>query len=122
MGFTRIGYLCRHVFSVFRYNKIDHIPQQYLPRRWKRDALPNDVYSLENRYCVDNSDNSILRNEIMEIVCSCADRLRCDTERLSAFVEQLRKIKNDIFVDVPSNPDYNSTSAVIGMFVFTIFC
>ena len=51
MGFTRIGYLCRHVFCVFRHHNIERIPLKYVHPRWRRDALPSSVHSIANRQC-----------------------------------------------------------------------
>ncbi|XP_076946972.1 protein FAR1-RELATED SEQUENCE 5-like [Bidens hawaiensis] len=48
MGFTRIGYLCRHVFCIYRHQGIDKIPMKYVSLRWCRDALPSGVYCMEN--------------------------------------------------------------------------
>ncbi|KAI3687015.1 hypothetical protein L1987_80705 [Smallanthus sonchifolius] len=53
-------------------------------------------------------------NEILELVAQCTYRLRCKTEKLSAFVEQIRVLKNHIFEEYPNEPDYNKKISVIG--------
>ncbi|XP_021971368.1 protein FAR1-RELATED SEQUENCE 6-like [Helianthus annuus] len=63
LGFTRIGYLCRHVFCIFRYHQIERIPSQYIIPRWKRDALPSVVHSISNIYSSNNSEFAIIHNE-----------------------------------------------------------
>ncbi|KAI3825568.1 hypothetical protein L1987_07059 [Smallanthus sonchifolius] len=88
VGITRIGYLCRHVFFVFRFNQIQRILNQYLPTRWRKNVLPKSVYSISNRYSIDTSEDSILRNEILEL--------------------------NHIFEEYPNEPDYNKKISVIG--------
>ncbi|KAI3810217.1 hypothetical protein L1987_19828 [Smallanthus sonchifolius] len=55
-----------------------------------------------------------LRNEILELVAQCTDRLRCKTEKLSAFAEQIRVLKIHIFEEYPNEPDYNKKISVIG--------
>ncbi|XP_022033473.1 protein FAR1-RELATED SEQUENCE 2-like [Helianthus annuus] len=60
MGYTRLGYLCRHAFCVYRYNQVDEIPVQYQPGRWKRDILPRRVFSMSNRYSADTDAESKL--------------------------------------------------------------
>ncbi|KAK9063004.1 hypothetical protein SSX86_016874 [Deinandra increscens subsp. villosa] len=113
MCFTRIGYLCRHVFHVFRFNQINRIPDRYISNRWLRNALPNRVYEIANRYSVDNSEAGVIRRDIMDTVCQCSDRLRRDPTRLAAFSNQLKDIKRQIFSEVPYNPEHERTSAII---------
>ncbi|KAD2394131.1 hypothetical protein E3N88_41108 [Mikania micrantha] len=36
IGFSRIGYLCRHIFRVLRVMKIKEIPNRYVAKRWRR--------------------------------------------------------------------------------------
>ncbi|KAK9063915.1 hypothetical protein SSX86_017787 [Deinandra increscens subsp. villosa] len=36
--FPRIGYLCRHVYHVFRFYDINRIPDRYINRRWTHGA------------------------------------------------------------------------------------
>ncbi|KAI3775812.1 hypothetical protein L1987_45566 [Smallanthus sonchifolius] len=53
-------------------------------------------------------------NEILELVAQCTDHLRCKTEKLSAFAEQIRVLKNHIFEEYPNEPDYNKKLSMIG--------
>ncbi|KAK9080082.1 hypothetical protein SSX86_001757 [Deinandra increscens subsp. villosa] len=68
MLFGRLGYLCRHIFIVFHFNKVDRIPEQYVLKRWKYDALPKWVHSIDHRYSADNDEESKLRNDIIDMV------------------------------------------------------
>ncbi|KAK9063805.1 hypothetical protein SSX86_017677 [Deinandra increscens subsp. villosa] len=111
--FTRIGYLCRHIFVVFSYNQVDKIPDRYICKRWRRDALPKHVYRLEHRYSADNSEESNLRNEIIDVVTQCADRLRSNPQRLTMLRDDLLTIKDRVFSDVPEEPACNNKDAVI---------
>ncbi|KAK9075385.1 hypothetical protein SSX86_003708 [Deinandra increscens subsp. villosa] len=97
MCFTRIGYLCRHVFHVFRSNQIHEIPARYVYARWKRNALPARVHDIANRYSVDNSEAGVLRREIVDVVSQCTDRLRREPERLATLLNQLKDIKKTYF-------------------------
>ncbi|XP_035832663.1 protein FAR1-RELATED SEQUENCE 5-like [Helianthus annuus] len=76
MGFTRVGYLCRHVFCVFRHHNIFQIPARYIHPRWCRDAIPASVHLLENRLCDDQSRSGVLWRGICDNVNMCRDRLR----------------------------------------------
>ncbi|KAK9062524.1 hypothetical protein SSX86_019711 [Deinandra increscens subsp. villosa] len=111
--FTRIGYLCRHIFCVYRPEQVHAIPDRYISNRWKRDSLPRRVYDITNRYSVDNRVETRLRNEILDTVALCADRLRHNPTELSALCEQMKALKIKIFADVPYDPECNRTNAVI---------
>ncbi|KAK9049645.1 hypothetical protein SSX86_031386 [Deinandra increscens subsp. villosa] len=111
--FPRIGYLCRHVYHVFRFYDINRIPDRYINRRWTRNALPARVYAISNRYSVDNSETGILRNEIIDTVSQCIDHLRRQPEQLAMFSNELKEIKRRIFLEVPRNPEQERTSAII---------
>ncbi|KAI3825564.1 hypothetical protein L1987_07055 [Smallanthus sonchifolius] len=93
MGFTRIGYLCRHIFCVYRLKKVERIPTLYILNRWMRDVIPKHVYSIEYRYGVDKTPQYVMRNEILEIVTECVDLVRSDTDSLARLVEQLCETK-----------------------------
>lgn len=48
--FARYGFLCRHIFCVFKNRDIEVIPNQYILRRWTRDIIPPDLRRKTNRY------------------------------------------------------------------------
>ncbi|XP_022040431.1 protein FAR1-RELATED SEQUENCE 5-like [Helianthus annuus] len=113
MGYTRLGYLCRHAFCVYRYNQVDEIPVQYQPGRWKRDILPRRVFSMSNRYSADTDAESVIRNEIFDLVIECTDRLRRNIGKLSELSGEIKEIRNRVFREFPTEPACNKTSAVI---------
>ena len=39
--FEKYGLLCRHIFLVFRMLEIEEIPDKYVLKRWRRDAVVN---------------------------------------------------------------------------------
>ncbi|XP_035837194.1 protein FAR1-RELATED SEQUENCE 5-like [Helianthus annuus] len=112
MLFTRIGYLCRHVFSAYRFRGINKIPDKYIAPRWKKDALPKKVFNLEFRYGVDSSESFKLRSEALNLAQQCGDRLRDDSVKLAWFVEQIRAIKNTIFEEVTTDPSSKNKGGV----------
>ncbi|XP_076896935.1 protein FAR1-RELATED SEQUENCE 5-like [Bidens hawaiensis] len=67
MGFTRIGFLCRHVFCVYRIKKVDKIPLKYVSDRWKRDVLPRSVFSISNRFSVNSEGLNSFAIKIKEL-------------------------------------------------------
>jgi hypothetical protein len=118
-GFTRIGYPCRHVFCVYRVNKVERIPSPYIANRWKRDVLPRRIYCIENRYGVDNSPQSVLRSEILDLVTGFVDKFRNDTDSLSLFANRLKEFSDhvpiqDSNVDVTNNVNQSDVAEIIG--------
>ncbi|XP_076941199.1 uncharacterized protein LOC143610676 [Bidens hawaiensis] len=105
MGFTRIGFLCRHVFCVYRIKKVEKIPLKYVSDRWKRDVLPRSVFSLSNRYSVDSNPQSVLRFEILEMVSQCVDMLGVDSEGLNSFATKIKELKYLFFQKSFKNVD-----------------
>ncbi|KAK9050668.1 hypothetical protein SSX86_030360, partial [Deinandra increscens subsp. villosa] len=116
MLFGRLGYLCRHIFIVFHFNKVDRIPEQYVLKRWKRDALPKWVHSIDHRYSADNDEESKLRNDIIDMVVCCADRLRSRPDKLISLRDEISAIKDRVFEDIPNDPPCNKKDAVISGF------
>ncbi|KAM0050666.1 putative transcription factor FAR family [Helianthus debilis subsp. tardiflorus] len=112
-GFTRIGYLCRHIFCVFRNMNIDVIPDQYVASRWRHDVLPPKIFSIDVRYSGGRDEKTIKRQEATTLFNECADRVRGDLENLIDFVEDMRMLKEKIYQAIPEKPAYNSKAVVI---------
>ncbi|KAJ0704530.1 putative Zinc finger, SWIM-type, MULE transposase domain, FHY3/FAR1 family [Helianthus annuus] len=113
MGFTRVGYLCRHVFCVFRTHNIEKIPLKYVHPRWRKDALPSSIHSLANRYFVNESKRMMLRRRIIDNIQMCTDRVRCNDDKLEELDRQVQLIKDKIFEEFPSEPSYNKNGVII---------
>ncbi|KAD2804488.1 hypothetical protein E3N88_37865 [Mikania micrantha] len=97
MGFTRIGYLCRHVFCVFRYKKVEKIPDDFIIRRWTKNLLPSNLFSSDKLLAGDNSEMSLKMNELMDLVTQCMDLLIGDVEEFDSFFEQIKDMKQNLF-------------------------
>ncbi|KAK1441086.1 hypothetical protein QVD17_06923 [Tagetes erecta] len=113
MSFTRIGYLCRHVFCVFRHHNIKKIPEQYVHKRWRRDALPKTVFDMDNRYAVNHSENSLLRHSIIDNMQKCVDRVRQNVDKLKEIDQYVLHLKNQIFKDHPIDPGYKNKGVLV---------
>ncbi|KAD5960721.1 hypothetical protein E3N88_12193 [Mikania micrantha] len=55
-NFTRIGYLCRHIFCVFRVNRIVRITDDYISKRWMKDVLPKRIFEIQELSSNQSSD------------------------------------------------------------------
>ncbi|XP_076896691.1 protein FAR1-RELATED SEQUENCE 6-like [Bidens hawaiensis] len=112
-SFTRIGYLCRHIFNVFQIELIDEIPDKYIPSRWRSDVLPSSLFKIETRYGVPLDERFKLRQQFLSLTNQCADRARGNIELLQSLVDQMHQIKDKIWETIPIEPSYNSNSAII---------
>ncbi|KAD4585567.1 hypothetical protein E3N88_23168 [Mikania micrantha] len=81
--------------------QIREIPDRYVSKRWRREVLPNCVYSISNRLSVDTSELAALRNEVMDCVNVCVDRLCTRVDDLSCFAEKMKEIKKEVLSDYP---------------------
>ncbi|KAJ0736355.1 putative Zinc finger, SWIM-type, MULE transposase domain, FHY3/FAR1 family [Helianthus annuus] len=109
-NFTRIGYLCRHVFCVYRLKNVERIPPQYINDRWRRDALPKQVFSISSRYGVNPHAPSVMRNEILDLVTECVDVARTDEDSLAKLVDQLRDFKINVLSKQPLSTIQNESN------------
>ncbi|XP_021972021.2 protein FAR1-RELATED SEQUENCE 5-like [Helianthus annuus] len=119
-NFIRIGYLCRHIFCVYRVNNIERIPAQYVVKRWSRDVLPKSLFSIESRYGVDTRPQAAARSQILEIVTECVDALRSDVGGLSSFAEQIKELKCKLLNGGPvddeaNNDNYAAVEELLGV-------
>ncbi|XP_022029443.2 protein FAR1-RELATED SEQUENCE 5-like [Helianthus annuus] len=119
-NFIRIGYLCRHIFCVYRVNNIERIPAQYVVKRWTRDVLPKSLFSIESRYGVDTRPQAAARSQILEIVTECVDALRSDVGGLSSFAEQIKELKCKLLNGGPvddeaNNDNYAAVEELLGV-------
>ncbi|KAD3066874.1 hypothetical protein E3N88_34754 [Mikania micrantha] len=94
-NFTRIGYLCRHIFCVFRVNRVVRIPDEYISKCWMKDVLPKRIFEIQYRYGVDNSPESLLRNEIFGLISNCVDSLRNDYDGLAILANKVRELSSN---------------------------
>ncbi|PWA51771.1 FAR1 DNA binding domain-containing protein [Artemisia annua] len=91
--FDRFGFLCRHIFCVFKNRDINVIPEQYILRRWTRDIIPPELRRKRNRY-----GEKMLGDKV---------------EKMEDFVEKLKKLRTEVEAEVPNHPSIE-TGDVIG--------
>ncbi|XP_022041287.1 protein FAR1-RELATED SEQUENCE 5-like [Helianthus annuus] len=86
----RIGYLCRHIFCVYRQTKVDEIPAKYVVSRWGRHVLPKSVFRVEFRYGVDLSPVSLTRNTLVDCFSEAFEAVMGDRAAMEDFVEKIK--------------------------------
>lgn len=111
--FQRLGYLCRHIFCVFKTNNTEEIPEQYVLRRWRRDILPRDLLNIRHRYGNTNDENDKLANYVLDDVQLCINRLKNDKEKMATFVKSIKQLKNDILKAVPEENEPQTKDEII---------
>ncbi|XP_076929378.1 protein FAR1-RELATED SEQUENCE 5-like [Bidens hawaiensis] len=112
-GFTRIGYLCKHIFKVFQIELIDEIPETHIPRRWRSDVLPSSLFKIESRYGAPVDERSKVRQQFLPLANHCADRARGNIDLLQTLVDQMQQMKNNIWDKIPIEPSCNSNTSII---------
>ncbi|KAK9062811.1 hypothetical protein SSX86_020001 [Deinandra increscens subsp. villosa] len=110
--FERIGYLCSHIFCVLKFVGVNVIPDEYVLRRWRKGALPHDIYKKQQKCVTENDVKDELFQNAVSIVESCVSRLRGDTGKMKLFVDKLEMMRNEIFTEIPNEPDVNSNHQI----------
>ncbi|KAK9049373.1 hypothetical protein SSX86_031659 [Deinandra increscens subsp. villosa] len=113
MSFNRIGYLCSHIFCVFRVNQVDEIPACYINKRWRKDVLPRNVYTIEGRYGIDNRPETILKQEIMQVMNECIEAFRCDQAGLLNLAEKVKELKENVLMSGSSTTEAENTNVAV---------
>ncbi|PWA34659.1 FAR1 DNA binding domain, Zinc finger, SWIM-type, MULE transposase domain, FHY3/FAR1 family [Artemisia annua] len=112
-NFARFGFLCRHIFCVFKNRDINVIPEQYILRRWTRDIIPPELRRKRNRYRGKNVEVERLTNKATSVVDECLFMLGDNVEKMGDFVEKLKMLKTQVEAEVPNHPSIE-TGDVIG--------
>lgn len=105
------GILCRHVLRVLSTNNCFHIPDQYLPTRWRDVSSSTSTYSFQNTAIRDHSG----KVQFLESMASTLVTESIETEeRLDAACEQISMVLSRI-KDLPramhsANDAYNCPS------------
>ncbi|PWA90595.1 FAR1 DNA binding domain, Zinc finger, SWIM-type, MULE transposase domain, FHY3/FAR1 family [Artemisia annua] len=90
--FARFGFLCRHIFCVFKNRDINVIPEQYILRRWTRDIIPPELRRKRNRY-----GEKMLGDKV---------------EKMGDFVEKLKKLRTEVEAEVPNHPSIETGDVI----------
>ncbi|XP_035832856.1 protein FAR1-RELATED SEQUENCE 5-like [Helianthus annuus] len=90
--FEQYGLLCRHVFLVIRMFKIEEIPEKYILRRWRREAVRNRANC--SFFAEDSSNVNI--DEANQVVCEIMFASECLCNRYFSNNEELIKIRDQL--------------------------
>ncbi|GJW68594.1 FAR1-related sequence 5-like protein [Tanacetum coccineum] len=94
--YNRHGFLCRHVFCVFRIYGIHKIPDVYLNRRWTKNVLPAHLLDKRHRYspCIEETDT--LASQVHQTIEECIGLFRNDTDKLSELLSTVQDLKKKL--------------------------
>ncbi|XP_047965371.1 protein FAR1-RELATED SEQUENCE 5-like [Salvia hispanica] len=103
--FGRQGYLCSHIFFLFRNNEVKKIPDQYCASRWMKTPLAKAVHgqfddTLPTKSIVDERQN-ISKQEI-SLFYGFLRRFESDINVLRAFVGGLEDLGNSLQAGNPT--------------------
>nr|GFB12239.1 FAR1 DNA binding domain-containing protein [Tanacetum cinerariifolium] len=107
--YNQHGFLCRHVFCVFRIYGIHKIPDVYLNRRWTKTVLPTHLLDKRHRYgpCIEETDT--LASQVHQTIEECIGLFRNDTDKLfellSTIQDLKKKLENEMQPHVKLNKD-----------------
>nr|KAJ0188813.1 hypothetical protein LSAT_V11C900484980 [Lactuca sativa] len=91
--FIRTCILCRHIFPVLKNNHIEEIPEQYILRRWRRDAISSHLLAMKHVAMQTVDDTFKLLTKAYSNIEYCLDHFKRNKEKLLAFVENTRNLK-----------------------------
>ncbi|XP_052624267.1 protein FAR1-RELATED SEQUENCE 6-like [Lactuca sativa] len=91
--FIRTGILCRHIFAVLKNNHVEEIPEQYILRRWRRDAISSHFLAMKHVAMETEDDTFKLLTEAYINIEYCLDHFKRSKEKLLEFVEKTRTLK-----------------------------
>ncbi|XP_022023583.1 protein FAR1-RELATED SEQUENCE 5-like [Helianthus annuus] len=90
--FEQYGLLCRHVFLVIRMFEIEEIPEKYILRRWRREAVRNRANC--SFFAEDSSNVNI--DEANQVVREIMLASECLCNRFFSNNEELIKIRDEL--------------------------
>nr|GEX85172.1 protein FAR1-related sequence 5-like [Tanacetum cinerariifolium] len=94
--YNQHGFLCRHVFCVFRIFGIHKIPDVYINRRWTKNVLPTYLLDKRHRYgpCIEETDT--LASQVHQTIEECIGLFRNDTAKLSELLSTIQDLKKKL--------------------------
>ncbi|KAL7615435.1 hypothetical protein Lser_V15G07172 [Lactuca serriola] len=110
--FIRTGILCRHIFVVLKNNHVEEILEQYILRRWRRDAISSHLLAMKYVAMETEDDTFKLLTEAYNNIEYCLDHFKRSKEKLLEFVEKaqeiirmlgIRSIPDEINIHPPSS-------------------
>ncbi|XP_042065220.1 protein FAR-RED IMPAIRED RESPONSE 1-like [Salvia splendens] len=103
--FGRQGYLCSHIFFLFRNNEVKKIPEKYCESRWMKTPLAKAVHgefhdALPTRSIV--ADRQTVSKQAILMFYGFLRRFETDIEVLRAFVGGVEELGNSLQAGTPS--------------------
>ncbi|KAL4580261.1 hypothetical protein LXL04_016447 [Taraxacum kok-saghyz] len=98
--FETNGKLCRHCFYMLRMSSVEHFPEHYVPKRWRKDVVPRTTYGYnEFGRCKEADDIEAIVRELHATVDHCVDRLSSNLEKLHLYRDTQKCLKTNVDED-----------------------
>ncbi|KAL4348614.1 hypothetical protein GQ457_17G007120 [Hibiscus cannabinus] len=101
-------YLCSHALRILSVKNINKIPEQYITKRWTKDAKKNvhadkiDEFSQQNT--IEADIESVFRNR-MNLCTTKTFELTKDKIQASKVTTQTRNVRRSLIEELPTNDD-----------------
>lgn len=110
--FVIYGFICSHMFVVFQNLEYSHIPDQYILRRWSKNAfdVPNEDLRGDALYAAAMKDmNQISMNQVYSQLHSIAGLVKGKQNKIYELHGILRRFKDELLhdEDAPTGVDTN---------------
>ncbi|XP_042012117.1 uncharacterized protein LOC121760529 [Salvia splendens] len=103
--FGRHGYLCSHIFFLFRNNEVKKIPDKYCESRWMKTPLAKAVHGEFQDPLLTNSsadDRQTVSKQAISIFYGFLRQFGTDIDTLRSFVAGIEELGNSLQTGTPA--------------------
>ncbi|KAH6775754.1 hypothetical protein C2S52_013315 [Perilla frutescens var. hirtella] len=93
LKFVRDGILCCHIFTLFKYLKLQSIPPKYVVSCWMKSLLINEAGALLGDRCFLLEEKKIVTNQLISEFYVCLSIAEGDTAKMSLLLQSLRELR-----------------------------
>ncbi|XP_019152424.1 PREDICTED: protein FAR1-RELATED SEQUENCE 5-like [Ipomoea nil] len=104
--FQRLGWLCRHIFLVFKNNHVDNIPSRYIVDRWTRKVCLRAEFQYDGltiQSNVNDDESKTQENKMWAEIFACVGLAITSSERVERLTQVIHQLK-DSFVGETNGP------------------
>ncbi|XP_042005916.1 protein FAR1-RELATED SEQUENCE 5-like [Salvia splendens] len=103
--FGRHGYLCSHIFFLFRNNEVKKIPDKYCESRWMKTSLAKAVHGEFHDPVLTHSsadDRQTVSKQAISMFYGFLRQFETDIDALRAFVAGIEELGNSLQTGTPA--------------------
>ncbi|XP_019163047.1 PREDICTED: protein FAR1-RELATED SEQUENCE 5-like [Ipomoea nil] len=95
--FQRLGWLCRHIFIVFKNNNVDNIPSRYIVDRWTRKVCLRAEFQIDGLTIhsnVNDDESKTQENRMWAEIFACVGLAINSSERVERLTQVIHQLKD----------------------------